>query len=351
MQRLRLYDCRISRLPGLIGACVGDFQTVANYVNSAQRRLLQCKEGGDDGWWGTWAEIAFNVSRCEPYITLPREIARLEWINVCDRPVLIQNQFYEYLDFGNGRMPKINRRCGGCATLESYTRNNAVTFTDLTNGPQYITAYITDERDIAKRSIIGGLDSAGNIVTSTLVLQQVQGETLTFNMPSVRSVTLWNQITAIQKDQTFGIVRYYQTDPDTGEETLLLTMQPSETTASYRRYYFHQLPNGCCLNPAATDNSQVQVTAIAKLDLIPVQADSDFCLIQSLEAIIEECQSIRYSEMDSPEAKQLSRERHATAIGFLNGELNHYLGKNNPAVGLKPFGSAALRRQLIGRLW
>lgn len=351
MQRLRLYDCRISRLPGLIGACVGDSAAVANYVNDAQRRLLMCKEACDDGWWGTWAEIAFNVSRCSPYITLPRDVARLEWINVCDRPVLVQNQFYEYLNFGNGRMPKQFRRCGGINVLESYSRNNAVTFTDLTDAPQYITVYITDERDIGKRALIGGLNSAGNIVTTTDVLNQAQGEFVTFNLPSIQTTTLWNQISAIQKDVTYGLVRFYQTDPETGDETLLLTMEPSEQTASYRRYYLNNLPRGCCPNPASTDETEVQVTAIAKLDLIPVSFDTDYCLIQNLEAIIAECESIRYGSMDSTEAKSLSRERHQLAVQFLNGELNHYIGKDNVAVGIRPFGSARLPRQGVGRLW
>lgn len=341
----------MSRLASNVGLCVDDLPRIADYVNSAQRRLLMCKEACDDGWWGTWAEIAFNVSRCSPYITLPREIARLEWLNVCDRPVLVQNQFYEYLNFGNGRMPKVNRRCGGVNILEAYSRNNAVTFTDMTNSPQYITVYITDERDIGKRTLIGGLNSAGNIVSTTDVLNQVQGEFVPFNLPSVQTTTLWNQITAIQKDPTFGIVRYYQTDPETGDEVLLLSMEPTETTASYRRYYLGNLPRGCCPNPASTDESQVQVTAIAKLDLIPVVADTDYCLIQNLEAIIEESQSVRYESMDSPEAKGLSRERHNAAVQFLNGELNHYIGKDNVAVGIRPFGSAKLWRQGVGRLW
>lgn len=351
MQRLRLYDCRTSRLPGLIGACVGDDATVANYVNSAQRRLLMCREASDEGWWGTWAEVAFNVSRCAPYITLPREIARLEAINVCDRPVLIQNQFYEYLNFGNGRMPKQNRRCNNIDVLESYTRNNAVTFTDMTNSPQYLTVYITDERDVGKRALVSGLNSAGNIVSTTDVQTQVQGEFITFNLPSVQSVTLWNQLSGIQKDVTFGQVRFYQTDPSTGEEVLLLTMEPSETTASYRRYYFSNLPRGCCPSSSSTDETTVQVTGIAKLELIPVVADTDYCLIQNLEAIIEECQSIRYSTMDSPTAKALSQEAHIRAIGYLNGELNHYIGMNQVSVGLNPFGSAKLGKQLIGKLW
>jgi hypothetical protein len=158
----------------------------------------------------------------------------------------------------------------------------------------------------------------------------------------------FTHISGIQKDVTEGIVRIYQHDPTTGDEILLLTMQPSETTAHYRRYYINQLPRGCCPSPNNTDETQVQVTAIAKLDLIPVVTDTDYCLLQNIEAIIEECQAIRYSQMDSPAAKQMSRERHQMAVTLLNGELSHYVGAKDVAVGVFPFGSAVRRQKLDG---
>ncbi len=349
MQRLRLYDCRTSRLPGLVGLCQDNVPGIAGYVNSAQRRLLMCREAGDEGWWGTWAEVAFNVSRTHPYITLPRDIARLEAIDVCDRPVLIQNQFFEYLNFGNGRMPKLNRNCNQ-GLLTGFARNNAVTFTEMTNAPQYLVAYATDSRDYNKRVLFQGKDAADVVITSTDVENQVEGQFVSLQATPAMTPQTFSQLSGIQKDITVGIVRIYQHDPSTGEEILLLTMQPSEQTASYRRYYLNQLPCGCCPGPNSDANTLVQVTAIAKMDLVPVTTDTDYCLIQNLEAIIEECAAIRYSEMDSPTAKQMSRERHQMAVTLLNGEIMHFMGAKDVAVGVFPFGSAKLRRQKIGWL-
>jgi hypothetical protein len=157
-----------------VGLCQDNVPDIADYVNSAQRRLLMCKEAGDESWWGTWAEIVFNVSRASPYITLPREVARLEAINVCSRPVPVQNQFFEYLSFGNGRLPKLNRQCNQ-GLLMGLTRNNAVTFREMTNAPQFLVAYATDARDYNKRVLFGGLDAAGVTITTTDVDKQVQG--------------------------------------------------------------------------------------------------------------------------------------------------------------------------------
>jgi len=351
--RLRLYDRRVSRLPSVVGACQSDFQTVAGYVNAAQRRLLLAKESGDEGWWGSWAEVEFAVDPSNPVITLPREIARLEKINICNRPVPIHNQFYEYLQFGNGRMPKQKVNCP--ALLNVYSRNSAVTFRDITNAPQFIRIVISDAQDIGKRVFLGGIDNNNVVVYSQDGVNRVKGVFISLDSPFVTSPMPFNSLTSVQKDVTAGQVEFFQVDPNTGEEILLLTMEPGEQSAFYRRYFLNPIPRNCCplipssCSPSATP--MVQVTAMAKLDLIPVTVDTDYCLIQNLEAITEECQSLRYSEMDSPNGKQLSRERHQAAIGLLNGELAHYLGINDPAVEFKPFGSAGLRRsQKIGTL-
>jgi hypothetical protein len=357
MMRLRLYDVITSRMPSLVGLCQSDVPQIANMVNSAQRRLLYAKEARDEGWYGTWAEIVFLVSRDQPYITLPREIARLEALNVCDVPVRVQNQWYEYLAFGNGRMPKSWPWLGNQGLItQALSRNNAVTFLEMTSPPQFITAYVTDAQDAnnIKRTLIQGLDANSNPVYSENVDgNTITGAFMTFSSPFVTSAMTFTSLTGIQKDVTIGQVRYYQHDPTTGNEILILTMEPGETTAQYRRYYLHRLPFSCCApaGSGCTGNPQeIQVTALAKLELVPCVVPTDWLLIQNLEAIIEECQSVRYSEMDSLSAKQMAAERHKQAIGMLLGEQAHYLGLNLPAVRFSPFGDARMTRQKIGRL-
>lgn len=350
MPRLRLYDVRLSRLPELIGKCQADIPDICNYTNSAQRRLLLCRESGDEGWYGTWAEVAFNlVSRSNPYITCPRSIARIARLDVCKRPVIIQNQWYEYLDFGNGRMPKLFR--DNLCNTESFTRNHAITATEQSVFPATIRAYPTDISDVqsGKRVLIQGLDSSNNVVYTQDNLNEVTGEFIALDTPFIDTTFQYNRLTGIQKDVTNGPVQIFQVDPATGAETLLLTMEPSEQVAGYQRYYINNLPVSCCpsTTPGAVPQT-LQVTALAKLELVPVVTDTDYLLFQNLEAIIEEAQSVRYSEIDKTEAKQMAQEKHLQAVRLLNGELVHYLGKDRPAVNFAPFGSARLSRQNIG---
>lgn len=328
-----------------VGICQGDVDVFAQEVNAAQQRLLYAKEATGDGWWGGFAEMAFNVTRDNPYITAPRDVARLININVCDAPIALHNQYYEYLQFGNGRLPKSCSDCRGNFNIKAFSRNNVVTMVDMTEPPNLLRVYMTDNTDATKRVLFSGKDANGNIITSQDVENRVSGEFVTLAAPFATTENQFSEITGIQKGVTNGQIRIMQVNPATGEETLLLTMEPGEKTAWYRRYYLDSLPSGCC----GTDGT-VQVRAIAKLDLVPAVTDTDYLLIQNVEALIQEVQSIRYTRMDSPSAKQMAQEAHAQAIRLMIGELTHYLGKNEMAISFHPFGASRLEKQRIGNM-
>lgn len=352
MQRQRLYDWRVSSDLNSLGVCTGDAPQAAQIANSAQTRLIMCREAGSEGWYGTWAEMAFTLSRLTPYLTTPREVARLEAVDVCDHPVQLSNQFGEYMRFGNGRMPKQRRHCRFPLTAV-YTRNSVPTFVDLTNTPQFIVAVATDPSDVeaAKRVFIQGQDSTGNVIYTTDNGIQVTGQFLTLQSPFVVSPQQLNSLNGLQKDITNGPVQFFQLDPNTGAQILLGQMNPSETVASYRRYYFDQLPRDCCHGAGQT--AQVTVTAIVKLEPIAMVADTDYFTLQGdavLEAITEEAFANRYRKMDSAEAKAMAASHHKEAVGILNGILNQYVGKEDVAVQFTPFGSARLSKLKLGMI-
>lgn len=351
-QRLRLWDYRMSRGPGLVGLCREDVVGVANFVNSVQERLLYAKEAGDEGWYGTFAEVLMQASRTTPYVTLPREIARIEFADVCDKPIALYNQFQSYLRFGNGRLPKL---CGqtfrNCLTT-AYTRNDAVTFIDPPTQPFYLQAFALDPADVqaAKRILFQGPDANGNIIYSQDGNNEVTGEYVTLASPFASSVNTFSRLTGIQKDVTTGAVQIMSVDATTGVQTLILTIEPGEQSSLYKRYYFNSLPCTCPATQGCTVPQTIPIRAMVKLDLIPATTDTDYLLIQSLEALIEEGQSMRMAGIDGMEAKTESFNRHKAAVQFLNGQLVNYCGKNNPAIEFKPFGSARLERVRIGMI-
>lgn len=361
VSRLRFKDVMESRLPSDLGVCQSDWRSLARLVNAAQERLITCPEAGDVGWWGSYAEMVFNVSRNSPTLVLPRGIARLIGVDACDTPIPISNQFYEYLRFGSGRWPKTSCSTTTCSGmpggLRGFRRSVACTFADIASTNKFLRIYPTEAADENMRVLVSGLDANGTGISTLDGLIRVNGVFSTLALPFV-DVTLpgtstpleISAIAGIQKDVTLGYVHFYEVDITTGMQRLLLTMEPSEKVAAYQTYFFYKLPQGCCQAAGASDDSLVQLKALVKLDLVPVVADSDYLLIQSTEAIIAECQSIRYSEMDSTESVGKSAERHRAAIRYLNGQLRHYEGIETLAVNFAPFGNARLANQHIGRL-
>jgi hypothetical protein len=351
MQLLRLKDVRQSRVPEAIGLCAADNAKLVEIINEAQQRLIFA--GGETGWWGSWFRTVFTVdSATNPYITLPRSIARVINWDICRWPVRIQNEFYEFLEAGIGLQPITN--CSGnsfqsCNMMESYDRGQFPTFLDLVPGNKRLRFYLTDAIDVGARILVQGKDQNGMTIYSLDGNVQVQGIFLNLTTPFVDTPFDISLLTGLQKDVTVGQVRIYEVDMLTGAQRLLSFMEPSEEVAGYRRYFLNGLPRNCC-DPTNTGVTTVQVTAMAKLAFIPVSVDTDYLIIQNMAALKEECQAVRFGEMDDSTSAQQAAIRHSKALNLLNGELRHHLGKEMPAINFAPWGTAHLSNQRIGLL-
>lgn len=350
--RTTLNQLAQSRFPETLGLCKGDIPLIAGYANQAQQQLIIA--GGETGFWGGWQKVVFSVNRCKPYLTLPREFARIINLDVCRYPVRIQNEFYEMLEAGIGLQDFCQRR-DWCGALEGYERGVWPSMVDLTPTNQYLRVYITDQRDIGRRILIGpATDQNGNPIYSQDGNQSVNGFYLSFTQPFTTSTFVVTHFGAIQKDATFGDVLLYQVDATTGAQVLLSRYGPDEITPAYRRYFINRLPCGCGtvqtpLNPCTTPlpaSPNVALTAMCKLEFIPALRPTDYLIIGNIPALIYEAQAIRYGGMDAPNAAALEAKNHAKAIKLLNDELRHYLGEFQPAVNVAPWGTARLARPL-----
>lgn len=348
----RLIDARRARIPEAIGYCAADQGPLLETINEAQQRLRDA--GGEVGWWGSWAKMVFNVDMLnDPFITLPRNVARLINLDYCRRPVRIQNEFYEFLEAGIGLQPQtncFNNFGGNCNLAETYDRGQFPTFSDIVPPNKRLRFYITDSSDIGRRVLVQGQDANGTTIYSLDGTFQVLGIYLAFTTPFVDLPFDLSVLTGIQKDVTIGQVKVFEVDMATATQRLILTMEPSEQVAGYRRYFLNGLPRNCCNPPGNVQSTIVQVTAMAKLELIPVVADTDYLYIQNIAALKEECQAIRYGECDDSTSLKQAEVRHRNAIRLLNGELRHHIGKDQPAINFAPWGTAHLQNQRIGNL-
>lgn len=346
---LSVLQLRFGSFPAAIGKCSEDLPAITAMANRCVQRLIMA--GGETGFWGGWRRVVFNISRTDPYITLPRQFARLINLDVCRKPIRIQNEFYEMLEGGPGLQTPTNVcSCDWCGALEGYERGTWPTMVDLTATNQYLRVYITDARDVSKTIVFGGAtDQNGHGIYDQHGVTSVQGAVLVFEQPFATTPMIVTGFQCVMKDPTYGDILLKQVDATTGAEVLLSRYGPDETIPAYRRYYIHNLPNSCC--PAnAVNPSIVQVTGLAKLAYVPVSRDTDLLIIGNEEALIEEAQAIQYSTMDSPTAAQQEAKHHANALRLLHDEQRHQQGEFRPAITYAPFGQDRLSRKKIGIL-
>lgn len=342
MPRITLADIRQSDFPEECGQCAGNLPQIAALVNRAQSRLMEA--GGETGWWGSWVKVAFEVDPATPYITLPRAFCRIINMDVCREPVRIHNEFYEVLPGGVGLKGPFNVPdwCG--CNIAGYERTGSPTMVDTEKG-RYVRVYPTNAADAGKTMLITALDQ------NDLPIYAADGSTgfyLTLAMPFAQSTFLVNSISAVQKDVTAGDVLMKSVDPVSGAEVSLSRYAPTEVNPLYRRYYITRLPMTCQCATTGT----VTVTAMCKYECWPIYLDTDQCIIQSLEALIEEGKAIRLSKMETSEALKESEFHHAKAIKILQNQLRHYMGEQEPAVTVNRFGNNrhSLHRQMIGNM-
>lgn len=332
-------DFRLSRAPEALGRCSTDYPYLLDKCNEAQERLWQTNK--NQGFWNSEVPMVFTVTN--GYITTPSSVARITNMSVCGMPVQIRNQYWEYLISGVGNQPpntcQVN--CGG--PIDAIDRGVVPTLVDIAPTGCTVRVYMTDARDAGKRVLIQGLDQNGLEFRCQDGFTWTLGQYMVLANPFAQLAFNVSKITQILKDTTYGDVPVYQVDIATGAETLLTRLGPFETAPSYRRYYVNNLPANCCNSTPLT-----QVQGIAKLEFVPCQNDTDLLMIQNISALIAECQSIRYGDMETPESERLAVIKHREAIRLLNNELDHRTDRNKPAVGVNLNEKRSLQRAGVG---
>jgi hypothetical protein len=339
--RANFGSLRLGELPEAIGLCASDTPRLLRAVNAATRRLINA--GGESGFWGSFDRIAFNLTRENPFLITPANVARVINLTSCGKGIAIRNGFFELLQYGVG----LRQTCcsNSCQPTQIYDRGTQPFLTDMTIG-SVLRIFPTNAGDVGKRIFFNGIDTNGIPVSSIDNGVTVPGVFVTLAMPYVDTPLAFDSINSVQKDLTLAMVSVYQINSDT-TLSLLAQYPANQQFPSYRKYFVGSLPNNCC-NTASV--GMVQLEAMCKIDFTPYTNDMDDLLLANEQAIIEECQSLRYSKMDDGTAKGEAALHHRTAIRLLNQELDHYLGKDSMAVNLSYFGSNDQSYRNLGRL-
>lgn len=337
MSRTTLADAKNSRIPAILNVSPSDDRFL-QYLNDAQERLVKSV----DFFWGSHQRVQFCVtSGC---LVLPRQIANVESVAICDRPIVIRNRFFEWLETGVGLRNENHSsgdgRCGGgCGDNQLLDRGNVATFSDIIPSGKKVKVYADIAEDSDAEILLQGTDDNGQwIITETTPGSGIwqDGEKVSINAATPQlSTKYYSSLVSAQKPVTNGNVRLYEYNVALATQRSIAIYEPDETNPTYRKMFVSALEGTACCSCTGDDSETVQVTVMAKLEFIPARRDSDWLLIGNLGALKLACMSLMKEEnnlIGEADAYfnggQLQDGTRTTgAKGILRGELRHYTGR------------------------
>lgn len=308
MPRVTLAQAKASRIAAALGYCATSDKFLAT-LNEAQERLLSRGK-----WVGTYGQ--FNIAVTEGLITWPREIETVEGITICDKPIPLKNEWFEFSLAGPGyhrQMESDGTSHRGDCRAAIYDRGTSPLIRDI-EGERQLKVYIDNAADVGKEIFFKAKDEDGNRIYQN---DGEEGFSVTMASPFVLDTTTVTEVYGVIKAPTVGAVRVYQYNPSDASQELIAVYAPGETSPSYRRTF---LPN--VSDPA--DDLTVQV--MAKLAFIPAQFDTDFLAISSIPALKEMCVAVKMQECEKWMEAEASEAR---AIRELEKQLESYLGDSS----------------------
>jgi len=314
--RTTLANAKDSALTNIAATCnlsTSDARFIQR-INEAQQRLIQTKEM----FHGSHQKMQFCVTAgC---LVLPRQVAAVETVSLCDRPIPVRNKWFEYLETGTGI-----RGDGSCGSAscdhQLLDRGETCCFADIIGTDKQIKVY-TDVTESASAIItLYGYDENGQWIRTLVSGTWIDGEQVSLSGGPNTTTKYFTSLTGVQKPITSGTVRLYEYDTTLLTQRAIAVYEPDETNPSYRKKLLTGIDSsGSC---ADCDSGEFQVTAMVRLEFIPARLDTDWLLIGNLPALKDEIQSIlKYESNNFQEAAFY----HAKAIQTLREEFRHYNG-------------------------
>jgi len=291
---------------------------VVGYINEAQERLLYKGK-----WPSTYAR--YSVTNSNGTITWPRQLETIESVAVDDRPAVVRNEWFEFLETGIGLVSSSGSDAG---TLVD--RGQACTFSDISNvstEPDKKLRIFYNSVDNGKSITLQGYNENGDWLRTGS--PAIDGKKYTFDTASdtassevlgashyLTTDEKWSVLSAVRKDVTSYNVTIHEIEA-TGEITArqIADYEPTETSPVYRRSLITGLIDD--------GTSTTTVTVVGKLRFIPAVKDEDWLFINYESPIKELVMSIRKAEQNLVKEAQVYEAR---AVSLMEEYLMHYLG-------------------------
>jgi hypothetical protein len=271
-------------------------------------------------------------------------------VNTCGGPINIWNNWFQFTHLAShGDIRSLGFTIDGFACRGNLNFENQGTtpvyFQVPCGNNFYARSYPATRADIGKTITIFGIDSNGQVVrtkNSSGVWQE--GVTIINALPFVSTPMRFREITRVVRDKTSGPGRLFYYDPDNDVLRDCAVYDPTDTSPDFRFSKIPGLMRAACCTCA---NGARQVSALAKLQFIPVENDNDLVLISNLDAIGNMIQAIRKSDGGDSEGGETDVSR---AVHEMNLELRDKFPQEQTPITIRPSGAVGAFRAGIGMI-
>ncbi len=347
MRSLTLGQSRpdISRV---IGVCQTS-DLVPRYLNEAQERLLNRET------YPVGALVRYRICASGGCLTWPRQIRTIESFAVCKTPGNVRSAWFEFIGYGSGNGLMDEDSQPGVTLVD---RETACAFDDVVSSvasPRKIAVIANNVADVGKKITLRYFDGNGNRIYTSIDGTVQEGERLTLVNPGAAfpanavvtaNTVLSGSLYSVVKDVTQYPVYLYEVTTVPVITKMLAVYEPSETNPIYRRSQIPGLENmASCSGDGESCPANKQVTALVKLQHIPVVVDNDPLVIGNLAALKLMVMAILREEQNRHDEAAVLE---AKANREIDGELSSYLGSGvRDVLKIAPdFGSGNIQADL-----
>lgn len=273
-------------IAGVLNMAANDSRVIG-YVNRGCERLL---------YEGKWKDTVITYAVCvnSGCLTWPREIETIEAAIACDLPLIIRNEWFEFLESG----PSFARESDNAPAATLIDRGHTISFDDITTTGYKLAVWCDGNEAAGAQILLRYYDSNGNKVYTTVSGAMEEGEFLTLpaagNYVYSSREVLPNGWYFVKKPQTLRQVRVYAYKIADGTIFPLAYYEPDEEIPVYRKSLIVGLSNQGTSTSGTCSSKSVIVRA--KLRFIPAFNDNSVLPIPHLDAVRLACQAIRKEE-------------------------------------------------------
>lgn len=312
----------------VLGVCESS-PRVAEMLNESQSRLLN----RPDKPVGSLARYRFCAGT-DSCLSWPRFIRTIEAFAICSTPGVIRSNFFEFIGWPNGIGIQSEENMPGTMLID---RDPSCAFDDViatTAEPRKICLIATNVADVGKTVTLRYIDDLGQKKYSSIGGVVQEGEQLTLISPAAafpaNAVFTSSNVSTgglyhVVKEVTKYPVLMYEASNTPTITKLLSQYEPSEQVPIYRRSFIPGLADMPACEGAETEDCTVnkQITALVKLQHVPVVVDNDPLVIGNLAALKLMVMAILREEQNRHDEAAILEGKAAREI---DGELSSYLG-------------------------